>query len=221
MRSSTRSRARTAEAWKRSGRRSSGDCGSATSRAASPSVSRRRFLAEIRERGGPDPFQIAAIRGEREVEPEDLVLAQNALELNGADRLSELDVKRALAPRLEQAGDLHGDGRAAGDDVPMGDELQRGAAEGERIDAVMLEEALVLIGKEHVEKARIDLLSRCRQAPAALARDVGPKQLARCGRARSSTLRGRARAAPDRTSRSLPTPRRSPRRRTATRPTAA
>ena len=97
-----------------------------------------RLLAEIRERGGPDPFQIAAIRGEREVEVEDLVLAQDALELNGADRLPELDVKRAFASRLEQACDLHGDGRAAGDDVPVGDELQRGAAEGERIDAVML-----------------------------------------------------------------------------------
>ena len=61
-----------------------------------------RLLAEIGERGGPDPFEIAAVRGEREVEVEDLVLAQNALELNGADCLPELDVKRALAPRLSR-----------------------------------------------------------------------------------------------------------------------
>ena len=60
----------------------------------------------------------------------------------------------------------------------MCDELQRGAAEGERIDARMLEEALVLIGEQHVEITRIDLLARGGEPPAALARHIGPEQLA-------------------------------------------
>ena len=61
---------------------------------------------------------------------------------------------------------------------PLLDELQRGAAEGERIDARMLEEALVLIGEQHVEITRIDLIARGGEPPAALARDVGAEQFA-------------------------------------------
>ena len=41
-----------------------------------------RFLAEIGERGCADAFEISAIRRERQIEAEDLVLAQLALELN-------------------------------------------------------------------------------------------------------------------------------------------
>ena len=105
-------------------------------------------------------------------------MLSDALELNGAHRLPELDVKRALASRLEQACDLHGDGRAAGDDVPMGDELQRGAAEGERIDAVMLPRSACPHRPKATSKKRGSTCSvRRRQPPAALARDVGPKQL--------------------------------------------
>ena len=137
-----------------------------------------RLLAEIRERGCPDAFEISAIRRERQIEAKDLVLAQLALELNGAHRLPELDVERALGARLEQARDLHGDGRAARHDLPIRDELQRGAAEGERIDARMLEEALVLIGKQHVEITRIDLIARGGEPPAALARHIGAEQFA-------------------------------------------
>ena len=137
-----------------------------------------RLLAEIRERGCPDAFEISAVRRERQIEAEDLVLAQLALELDGAHRLPELDIERALCPRLEQARDLHGDGRAARHDLPMCDELQRGAAEGERIDARMLEEALVLIGEQHVEITRIDLIAGGGEPPAALARHIGAEQFA-------------------------------------------
>src|SRR4029079_6653654 len=39
-------------------------------------------------------------------------------------------------------------------------------------------EALILIGEQHVEIARIDVLSRRRQPPAAVTSDIGPEQLA-------------------------------------------
>ena len=60
----------------------------------------------------------------------------------------------------------------------MGDELVGGAHHGERIDAPVLEEALVLIGEQRLEEARIDLLARRRQPPAAFAGEIGPEQLA-------------------------------------------
>ena len=42
----------------------------------------------------------------------------------------------------------------------------------------MLVEALVLIGDEHVEEARIDIVGGHRQAPVAIMGDEGPQQLA-------------------------------------------
>ena len=155
-----------------------------------------RLLAEIRERGRPDAFEISAIRRERQIEAEDFVLGEASLDLDGAHRLPELDVERARSPRLEQAGDLHGDGRAAGDDLPMRHELQRSAAEGERIDARMLEEALVLIGEEHVEITRVDLIALSRKPPAALARRRRSEAICCCGRPRSWRVPDRGRAGP-------------------------
>ena len=45
-----------------------------------------------------------------------------------------------------------------------------------RIDAVMGAEALVLIGKQHVEQPRIDVGDPRRQPPAALGRGIGAQQ---------------------------------------------
>src|SRR4029453_8609969 len=61
-----------------------------------------RFFAEIGERSRPDPFEIAAIRCEREIEAQDLVLAQRLFELNRPDHLSELGVARRLSSGLAQ-----------------------------------------------------------------------------------------------------------------------
>ena len=83
-----------------------------------------------------------------------------------------------MLARLEQAGDLHGERRAARDDAPMRGELIRGAQEGERIDAVMGKVALVLIGEQRFEENRVDLLARGGKPPAALAGQIGPEQLA-------------------------------------------
>ena len=137
-----------------------------------------RLLAEIGERGRADAFEIAAIRREREIKAEDLVLGERPFELERPHRLPDLGVERAVLARLEQAGDLHGERRAARDDAAMRDELIRRAHDGERIDAVMGEEPLVLIGEQRFEEDRVDLLARGRKPPAAFAGQIGPEQLA-------------------------------------------
>ena len=137
-----------------------------------------RLFAEISERGRPRPFEIAAIGRERKVEREDLVLAQRRLELNRAQGLPDLGLERSLAPWLEQPRDLHGEGRAARNDVPLAHELVSGAAERERIEAAMRRKALVLIGEERLEIARIDVGPGRGEPPASFAREIGPEQRA-------------------------------------------
>ena len=81
---------------------------------------------------------------------------------------------------------LHGERRAAGDDVAAGaDELARGAHHAPPVDAAMLGEAPVLVGDEHVEEARIDVGLRHRQAPAAVGDGEGAEQRP----SRSTTMR--------------------------------
>ena len=137
-----------------------------------------RLLAEIGERGRADAFEIAAIRRQREIKAEDLVLGERPFELERPHRLPDLGVERAVPARLQQASDLHGDGRAARDDAAMRDELVRRAHDGERIDARMGEEPLVLIGEQRLEEDRVDLLARGRKPPAAFTGEIGPEQLA-------------------------------------------
>src|SRR5262245_15209941 len=135
-----------------------------------------RLLAEIGERGRPHPFEIAAVRRERKVKREDLVLAQRQFELNRAQGLPDLGLERSLAPWLEQSRDLHGEGRAARDDAPLAHELVGGAAQGERIEATMRKEALVLIGEERLEIARIDIVAGRGEPPAAFVGEIRPEQ---------------------------------------------
>jgi hypothetical protein len=96
---------------------------------------------------------------------QDLGLRKPALDLDRADHLGELRPERALRPRLEEAGDLHGERRAARDDMPAPQGLPCRTRKRPWIDATMLVEALVLIGEEHLQKPRIDLGGRRRQAP--------------------------------------------------------
>ena len=136
-----------------------------------------RLFAEISERRGADALDVAAVRREIEVEREDLVLGQGALDLDGAHHLAQF-CHRAAAHfgRLKEPRHLHGQGRGAGAKPAAGCELQRRAQHRARIDAVMLPEALVLIGEQHVEEARIDVGDRRRQPPAAFARRISAQQ---------------------------------------------
>ena len=138
-----------------------------------------RLLAEIADRRRANAFQIAAERRQRQIEIEDLVLAQLPLELQRANRLAQFGRERALLPRLHQPRQLHGDGGAAGNDVTVGEQLQRGAAQRQRIDAEMGAEATVLIGQQQIEIGRIDAgFGIDRQPPAAVGHRIGAQQLA-------------------------------------------
>ena len=81
-----------------------------------------------------------------------------------------------MLARLQQPRQLHRDGGTARDDVTAAHELPGGASHRQRIDAMMPVEALVLIRKQQTQKARVDVLSRNRQPPAALFRRVGAQQ---------------------------------------------
>ena len=62
--------------------------------------------------------------------------------------------------------------------MSAGHQLPGGARQRQRIDAVMLVEALILVGEQQLEEARIDILHRRRQPPAAFAGGIGAQQLA-------------------------------------------
>ena len=137
-----------------------------------------RLLAEISERSRAHAFEVAAIGREAEIERQDFVLGERALDLDRAHHLSQLGSQGAFHAWLKKPGHLHGDGRCAGDDAAVDHQLRERAAERERVDAAMRLEALVLVGEQQRQKTRIDVLARGRQTPAALRRGVGPQQLA-------------------------------------------
>ena len=89
------------------------------------------------------------------------------------DDLPQLRREAARPPRLKQPRHLHGQGRAAGDDAATFSQLQRGTAERNRIDAVMVVEPAIFIGEQHFQKARVDIADRCRQSPTSVLGGVG------------------------------------------------
>ncbi|MNI12842.1 hypothetical protein D3C73_660400 [compost metagenome] len=104
-----------------------------------------RLLAEIREARGPHPFQIAAIRRVGEIEFEDRLLVDAALDLDGASKLQELCRKRPRLARLDQPRHLHGKRRGTGDDPAIGEKLECCATDRKRINAAMLVETPVFV----------------------------------------------------------------------------
>ena len=147
-----------------------GDCGKATSSAASRERQPERLLAEIGQRSRADALEIAAIRRERQIERENLFLAERVFELKRAHDLPQLRAEAAMLARLQQARDLHAERRRAGDDMAVGHELEGGTA-SESGSTPNAREALVLIGKEQLEKARIDIfrVAGKRQRPSLVA----------------------------------------------------
>jgi hypothetical protein len=107
-----------------------------------------RLLAEIGERSRSYAFEIAAVRRQTEIEREDLILRESALDLDGTQHLTQLCLEAPRAAGFEQPRDLHADGRGARDDAALGDQLYQSAPERERIDPVMGAKALVLVGEQ-------------------------------------------------------------------------
>ena len=137
-----------------------------------------RLLAEIGERGGAHAFEIAAIGREREIEREDLVLAQSCARAAIARTIwRSLAPSVRSAPRLEQARDLHGQRRAAGDDAAVARELPGRARHRQRIDAAMRSGSAGPRRRAACREARIDIGRRStgsRQRPSR--RGIGPQQ---------------------------------------------
>ena len=96
-----------------------------------------RLLAEVGERGRAHALQVAAERRQPQVEPQDLVLRQPPLELAAPAAPGGSCRPRALVLAEQQARHLHGQGRAAGDDAPVAQQLPAGPPDRQRIDAVM------------------------------------------------------------------------------------
>ena len=57
--------------------------------------------------------------------------------------------------------------------MPLFYQLESRARHGRRVDAAMLVEALILVGEEHFEEPRIDVLDARRQPPAPLGGGIG------------------------------------------------
>ena len=178
-----------------------------------------RLLAEPGEAGGADALEVAAVGREGEVEREDRVLVEPALEGEGDADLAELAGERAGRALLEQAGDLHRERRAAGDDPARGERPGAAArSERERVDAA---DGSGSGGPRRREAAR-DSRGRRRRGrrPGASARRRRCRRRAarRRGRARRRRSRGRAAAGPSRRSSG---PRRRRRRRQGQSPSPA
>ena len=175
-RSSTRSRAARAANGERSGPPRLGRLRQRHQQRRLGDRQLQRLLAEIGERGRARAFEIAAEGSEREVAIKHAFLADLALDLERARDLPQLGDERALRPRLDEPGDLHGQGRAAADHMAAREPLRAGADQRARIDAAMVVESGILIGDEHREIARIDVVRGRRQAPAPVGQRERPEQ---------------------------------------------
>jgi hypothetical protein len=94
------------------------------------------------------------------VDGEDLLLLEARLDLVRQDRFADLAEHVALVTDEHELGDLLRDGRAALHDAPRFEVGERRADDAERIDAVMLEEAIVLGGDERLHHVLGDLVVR-------------------------------------------------------------
>jgi uncharacterized protein YjbJ (UPF0337 family) len=91
-------------------------------------------------------------------------LDKAALDLDGQEDFVELAQERALEAQEVVAGDLHGQGAAAGDLLAGHRQLGHGARETGEIDAVVFEEAVVFRCEQGVDELPRDLLEAQRVA---------------------------------------------------------
>ena len=137
---------------------SDGSAGIPARSAASASVELLRALLEVRARGLLDPVRAVAEVDRVEVRGEDPVLAPALLELPGERRLAHLARERPLVADVRVLDELLRDRRAALDDALLADVLPERAADAAHVDAVVLEEALVLDRDDRLAHDRRDVL---------------------------------------------------------------
>ena len=169
-RSSTRSRASRAASGCSSGRAAGGRLRQRDQQRGLGLGEALGLLAEPGEAAGAHPLEVAAHGGELQVERQDLLLGAHPLERQRHAHLAELAAPRAGGAVLEQARDLHRQGRAAGDPAAVADRQEAGARERPRVDAAVPVEAVVLVGEQHRQVAGVDPRGVDRQPPAAVRR---------------------------------------------------
>ena len=108
-------------------------------------------------RGGLDAVGAVAQEDLVEVELEDLLLVELALDLQREQDLVELAHEGLVAAEEVVARDLHRDRAAAGLDAARGRELPRRARQSAEIDAVMAQETIVLGGEHRLDEHLRDL----------------------------------------------------------------
>ena len=116
--------------------------------ALSKRLSLRRRLAEIAVRRGVDAIGAGAEIDPVQIDFEDLVLGEAALEPQRQQRLADLAREAALRGQEQDLGELLGDRAAALDDMAGAQIGDRGAHQPDRVDAEMAVEAAVL-GRDH------------------------------------------------------------------------
>ena len=135
-----------------------------------------RLLAEPRERGRAQAFEVAAVGGEGQIGLEDGVFVETSLQPECGADLAELAARVPCRARLQQPCQLHSEGRAARTDTSRAQQLPAGAHEGERIDTRMGLESAILVGQEHRHIGRIDRIQIDRQTPASVGNREGAQQ---------------------------------------------
>ncbi|OIQ64183.1 hypothetical protein GALL_542680 [mine drainage metagenome] len=99
-----------------------------------------------------------------------------SLQREGKPDLADLPLNPPSAAILQQTRDLHRQGRAARDDVPLWHRLKRGAGKGVQIDARMAVEPPVLICNQQLQIVGIDLRRFDRKSPHAIVGGKGTQQ---------------------------------------------
>jgi hypothetical protein len=169
-------RARPRAVGARSGRRVSGACGSATSSAASAGVRRGAPCRNSQARRRA-PLEVAAKGRELQVERQDLVLGQPPLQRQRHAHLAQLAAPPRRSPpssssratcivRVEPPDD-HAP-------VPRPPAPRRAPSPAGRRPVVV--EPLVLVGQQHRQVARVDLVRGHRQPPAPVGHGIGAQQ---------------------------------------------
>jgi hypothetical protein len=124
-----------------------------------------RTLLEVHLGGGADAVGALPEEDPVEIERQDFLLAELALEPQCQEYLLELAPQRALAGEHRVARELHGD-RAAALAHAAGREVAHcGTHQALPVHAGMLEEPVVFGGEECIDEQRRDLVPRDRHAP--------------------------------------------------------
>ena len=139
-------------------------------------VQARGFLPEPGKRGGAQPLDIAAERGQRQVKLQDVAFVQPPLQRQREPNLAQFARPATGAAAFEQPRHLHAQRRGARHDAPMRQCLPGGTGHRPRIDPAMPVKSLVLVGQQHRPVERVHLAGAHAKPPAPVGDGIGAQQ---------------------------------------------